>query len=448
VTLSSTSLLQELAALTEDASPAKRLVVAFSGGLDSTVLLHALSSAALDVPILAVHVDHGLQSDSEQWRAKCEVIAADFAVEFRSERVHLDDFRAQGVEAAAREARYHVFASHMQAGDWILSAHHRDDQAETLLLNLVRGAGPAGLAGIAKVRPFGEGWLARPLLQFSRSDLQDYATLHDLSWLEDPSNIDQRFDRNFLRHEILPKLESRWPEAARCLQRSSTIASDAATLLDELAEVDVVALSNDERGERIDRLRIDGLGTLSLARQRNVLRYAVRRMALPLPSAAHVDRVLNEVVAAREDAEPVVRWQGAEIRRYRNFLYLLAADDSSAPDDQGLLSTSDAVQLHNGLGILRLEFGAGEGLSTAMVEHGLELRYRHGGEKFKPIGQAHTKQLKKLLQEAGIVPWMRDRIPLLFSGGELVAVADLWMAAGAASKPGVAIHWEDRPAIH
>jgi tRNA(Ile)-lysidine synthase len=447
VTLSSTALLQEIAALTKVASPAKRFVVAFSGGMDSTVLLHALGSAAIDVPILALHVDHGLQAGSDEWPAQCEHVADDFGIEFLSERVHIEEFKAQGVEAAAREARYRVLSSHMRAGDWILSAHHRDDQAETLLLNLIRGGGPAGIAGIAAIRSFGCGFLARPLLSFSRDELRDYASLHDLSWIEDPSNTDQRFDRNYVRQEILPRLESRWPEAAKCLQRSSAIASDAAALLDELAEIDAVALIDREHSERIDRLNTKALLELPIARQRNVLRYAIRRLGLPPPSAGHVERVLGEVLAAREDAEPLVRWPGVEVRRYRDGLYLLAADDSQAPQDPGPLGANDAVQLDGGLGVLRLQADAAEGLSSAMVERGLELRYRQGGEKIKLVGQSHTKQLKKLLQEAGIVPWMRDRIPLVFSGGELVAVADLWMAADAASTPGVAIHWENRPAV-
>jgi tRNA(Ile)-lysidine synthase len=443
VTLSHSSLLQSLAALGKKASPAKRYIVAFSGGLDSTVLLHALKSGQNDIPIIAAHVDHGLHENSDQWRAQCESAAVALGVEFHSEQVSINDIRSQGLEAAAREARYGVFASIVSAGDWLLSAHHQDDQAETLLMNLFRGGGPAGLAGIAAIKPFAAGFLARPLLPFSQADLRDYASLHDLSWIDDPSNHEQRFDRNFLRHEVMPRLELRWPEVAKRLQRSSGIASDAATLLDDLAAIDAAAL-----GERNDRLSIEALCELPDARQRNVLRYAFRQLQLPTPSAAHVQRLLDEVVAARDDAEPVLRWPGVEVRRYRKALYLLPADLSAAPADLGLVKDRDRLQLEPGLGELRLETGASEGLTGELIERGLELRFRRGGEEFHPIGQPHTRKLKKLLQEAGIVPWMRDRIPLLYSGGELVAVADLWLAADAASKPGIAIHWDNRPAIH
>lgn len=438
-------LLQKLAALSGGASQPKRYVVAFSGGLDSTVLLHALAadSGNREVPIIAAHVDHGLHEDSSDWSAHCNAVAESLGVRFISKRVLVDDQAGHGPEAAARDARYRVLGSLLEHDDWLLSAHHQDDQAETLLLNLVRGSGPAGLAGIAEIRSFEAGWLVRPLLPFAQSDLRKYADLHELSWIDDPSNDNQQFDRNFLRHEIMPRLESRWPEAARRLQRSSRLASDAASLLNELAAIDAATL-----GDRPDRLQIDDLNALPITRQRNVLRYAIRQLGLATPSAAHVQKVIDEVIAAREDAEPVVCWNGVEIRRYRKSLYLLAADPFKAPADQGIAVDAQRLQLEQDLGVLRLVSDSAEGLSQDVVKHGLELRYRHGGEKFRPSGQAHTKKLKKLLQEASIVPWMRDRIPLIYADGELVAVADLWLAAGAVSKPGIAIHWENRPAIH
>ena len=441
MTFSQASLLHKLAALGKEASPAKRYVVAFSGGLDSTVLLHSLAGA-VDVPLLAVHVDHGLQPDSANWSARCAAIAESLRVEFRAERVSLEPSPEQGVEAAAREARYAVFAALLREADWLLSGHHQDDQAETVLLNLLRGSGPAGLAGIAAIRPFAAGFLARPLLSFARSELQAYAEAQGLAWIEDPSNQDRRFDRNYLRHEILPTLEARWPEAAKTLRRSSGHAGDAAALLDDLAAIDMAGL-----GARCDRLRIDALLALPAARQRNVLRYAIRQSNLPPPSAAHLQRVLDEVVMARPDAEPVVRWPGTEVRRYRNALYLLPAASAERLDDVRATVRGERIELAPGMGCLRLEQNAAAGLSAALLAQGLELRYRQGGEKFQPAGQSHTKKLKKLLQEAGIVPWMRDRIPLLYAGDELVAVADLWLAAAAVSKPGVAVHWDDRPAI-
>jgi tRNA(Ile)-lysidine synthase len=445
VTFNSEALLQALTTLSEDTVRPNRYIVAFSGGLDSTVLLHALATSARQhgVAVLAVHIDHGLQEDSEKWAEQCRSAVAALDVEFQSKRVMVDRTAGKGQEAAARDARYAALASLMSPGDWILSAHHQDDQAETLLLNLLRGSGPAGIAGIAAIRPFENGWLARPMLSFSRDSLHEYANHHDLSWIEDPSNSDGSFDRNFLRHEVLPKLESRWSGLSKRLHRSSRIAADTATLLDDLGAIDVQTL-----GDRPDRLRVDALTSLPLERQRNVLRYALRQLGLQTPSAAHLQRLLDEVVAARDDAEPVLKWSGVEIRRYRNYLYLLAADLTELPADTTVPKGCDRVELGHGLGALWLESDAALGLDGKLLERGLELRYRQGGEKLRLVDQSHTKTLKNLLQEKSIVPWMRNRIPLVFAGDELVAVADLWLAADAASTPGVAIHWQDRPPIH
>ena len=445
MTLSSESLLQKLATLAAEAGLPRRYIVAFSGGLDSTVLLHVLATSAArhEVALLAVHVNHGLQSAADEWVEHCRATAEALGVEYVVEHVTVDLAGGQGLEAAAREARYRALRPLVQVDNWLLSAHHQDDQAETFLLNSLRGSGPAGLAGIGNNQPFGGGRLVRPLLSFSRSDLQDYAARHQLNWIDDPSNTDQSRDRNYLRHEILPRLTTRWPDAAACLQRSARIAGDASLLLDDLAAIDAT-----EVGAGHDRLRIDALNRLPGVRQRNVLRYVIRELGMPTPSAAQLQQVLETLLVAREDAEPRVCWSGVEIRRYRNQLYLLPGDLAIVPDDPGDLGDRNYLRLEQGLGELRLEAGAPEGLSDALVRRGLELRFRHGGEKFRPTGQQHTKKLKKLLQEAGIVPWMRDRIPLLYSGGELVAVADLWLAADAASQPGVAIRWENRPSIH
>lgn len=445
MTFNSKALLHALTALSENTDLPSRYVVAFSGGLDSSVLLHALatSSAQHRIPLVAMHVDHGLHEDSAYWAEQCRSSVADLGVEFQSRRVTVNSAAGKGQEAAARDARYAALASAMSPGDWILSAHHQDDQAETLLLNLLRGSGPAGIAGIAAIRPFGNGWLARPMLSFPRDALQEYAAQHDLSWVEDPSNTDRSFDRNFLRHEIMPMLESRWPEVAGRLHRSSRIASDTAALLDDFAALDAAAL-----GDRPERLRVDALTSLSAERQRNVLRYALRELGLPTPSASQLQRVFDEVVAARDDAEPVMKWPGAEVRRYRNCLYLLAANPAERPANTAVLQGCERIELGHGLGSLRLESGAAQGIDGDLIERGLQLRYRQGGEKLRLIDQSHTKTLKNLLQEKGVVPWMRNRIPLLFAGDELVAVADLWLAADVARSPGVAVHWEDRPPIH
>jgi tRNA(Ile)-lysidine synthase len=438
------SRIKELEAL---AGKPERYVIAFSGGLDSSVLAHALGQLRnhdaqfADADILAIHIDHGLQAQSPAWSEECRQSAAAFEIDFRSLAVNVQLESGKGPEASARDARYSALHAELRHGDWLLSAHHREDQAETLLLNLIRGSGPAGIAGIGSLRRFGPGWLVRPLLNVDRADIKRYALEQELGWLDDPSNKDRRFDRNFLRHEVLPRLKSRWPDVAARLQRSAGHAGEASRLLLELAEIDMKTLGGDTA-----RLSIDALTELSAARQRNVIRYAIRDLGLSTPTALQLERIVNEVIPARVDAQPLVIWPGASVRRYRNGLYLLPqtlADKVECCELGG-----SELELGAGLGVLRFESGADVGLSKALIDGGLTIRPRVGGERFSPYGQSHTRELKKLLQEEGVVPWMRDRLPLIYSGDRLLAVGDLWMAADAVTKPGVAVRWRGRPALH
>ena len=423
----------------------ERYVIALSGGLDSTVLAAALAATreAHGKALLAVHVDHQLQAESAAWSEHCRDLAVRLDIDFAAVRVDVDPNSGGGLEAAARAARYEALAVQLRPGDWLLSAHHRDDQAETLLLNLMRGSGPAGLAGIGLINPLGRGWLVRPLIDVSRTALEEYAADAKLTWVEDPSNEDRRFDRNYLRHEILLRLEHRWPGVTRGLAKSASLAGEAATLLTELADLDLRSI-----GDRPERINIDGLPALSEARQRNLLRHAIRQAGLPSAPTAQLNAVLQELVTAKEDAQPLVTWPGAEARRYRGKLYVLPADGEVALVAEPQWSGSLPLELGHGLGALTLSPGAEPGLSQTVIERGLTVRYRSGGEEIQAVGDAHTRKLKKLLQEEGVVPWMRERIPLVYSGDELVAVADLWIAADAASSPGTGVHWHGRPALH
>ncbi|MDJ0711698.1 MAG: tRNA lysidine(34) synthetase TilS [Woeseiaceae bacterium] len=432
---------EQLAALATQAAPPRRYILAFSGGLDSTVLAHALVHADTGVPIVAIHIDHGLHENSREWGEHCALFADSLGIEYRCRNVTVQLESGKGPEASAREARYTALHAELQHGDWLLSAHHQEDQAETLLLNLVRGSGPAGIAGIGAIRRFGPGWLARPLLDTDRAALEAYAEKNALQWVEDPSNTDRRFDRNFLRHEILPRLKSRWPDIAARLQRSASHAGEAAALLADLADIDLAGL-----GGQPERLSVDGLLGLPRTRQKNLIRHALRLCGLSTPTALQLDRILTEVLPAREDAQPHVSWPGASVRRYRNGLYLLPEILADAPEAKTI--SGDQVVLGAGLGMLRFEPGAGTGIAPTLFERGLRLDVRQGGEEIQPLGQRHTRKLKKLLQEAGVVPWMRDRLPLVYAGEQLVAVGDLWIETDAVSKPGVAIHWTDRPALY
>ena len=439
-------LLSRLAKLQED--PPRRYLVAFSGGIDSSVLLHALATSRErhQIPLVAVHINHGLHADAAAWEEHCRVVADDLDVQFLSQTVEVDEKSGLGLEATARQSRYDEFRDMVEAGDWLLSAHHEDDQAETLLLNLMRGSGLAGLAGIGALRPFAQGMLARPLLGVSRDAIKAYAEHQKLRWIDDPSNLDTRFDRNFLRREVVPVLAERWPGVAQRLGKSAELASEASDLLNDLAQLD---LANIATGAKPDKLDIDGLKTLSEKRQRNLLRHAVRQCGLPPPPATRLLQITQELIPAREDAQPLVDWPGAEVRRYRSKLYLLAAvPDEAIPAATILTADGNWLDLGKGRGQMRLESGVEGGIDGDAVKEGLDLRFRQGGEAFCPVGRNRTHKLKKLLQEDGVVPWMRQRIPLLYSGENLLAVGDLWIAAEASKTNGYGVLWRNRPALH
>jgi tRNA(Ile)-lysidine synthase len=439
VTFRREQVLERLAALEQQAGRPSRYVIAFSGGLDSSVLAHTMADA--DRPVVAVHINHGLQEHCEDWARHCETYAEALGIGFRCHKVAVQLESGKGPEASARDARYAALHGELEEGDWLLSAHHQEDQAETLLLNLVRGSGPAGIAGIGALRRFGPGWLVRPLLDVQRSELEAYAADNALQWIDDPSNADKRFDRNFLRHEILPRLKTRWPDIAARLQRSAEHAGEATRLLTDLAHLDLEAL-----GGSTDRLPIEDLLGLTRHRQKNLIRYALRSSGLTVPTALQLDNILDEVLTARPDAQPQVRWPGGSARRYRDYLYLLPDELAKALPTGPI--TGSRVPLGSGLGTLYFEPGAARGLDPALVGPKLRLEAREGGEKIRVDGQRHTKKLKKLLQEEGVVPWMRDRVPLVYAGKKLVAVGDLWIAEDAAASPGVTLRWTGRPALH
>jgi tRNA(Ile)-lysidine synthase len=443
VSFTPATLLEALSRMESRAGPAGRFVIALSGGLDSTVLADALLRTAEEhqTPLLAVHVDHGLQQDSPTFAAFCRRFADERSLLFESVRVEVDQQSGSGLEAAAREARYAALARFVQDGDWLLSAHHQDDQAETLLLNLLRGSGPLGVAAMPALRRFGRGWLARPLLEVTRGELEDYAKQQAVDCCEDPSNDDLRFDRNFLRREVLPSLAKRFGDATGRLARSAALARDAAELLDQLADLDLLPLL-DASG----RLAIAGLKELSPARQRNALRRLARRKGIAVPGAVHLEQILEALLEAREDAEPAVSWPGGEARRFRDRLYLMQPLPRSELAEHYWVR-AEPLLLGPGLGRLEFENKGGEGLDVELANRGLTVRARRGGEEIKLESHGPTRKLKKLLNERAIVPWMRGRLPLIYSGDRLVAVADLWIAADAVARPGLEIRWRDRPSL-
>lgn len=426
----------------------RQYCVAYSGGLDSTVLLRTLKtlvSEGFGQGLRAIHVDHGLHSDSLRWARQCEETSDRWGIPCHVERVEVDPDSGLGIEAAAREARYRVLARRLKEREVLLTAHHQDDQLETILMQLLRGAGVAGLAGMPHRAPFSRGCHVRPMLGFERASLAEYARREGLVWLHDVSNDDQRFDRNFLRSNILPKLASRWPASAATVRRAGAHCAEAAGLLDELAELDSAGLPYSEP------LPVARLLDLTPARQRNLLRYWIRRRGLLLPSTRRLNAILKDVLHAAADATPCVAWSGAQIRRYRGYLYFMSSM-ADQPDFTGRAwELSKTFPLGRELGNLRVQEAPRNGLDAGKIGGRLDVKFRQGGERLVLPGASQHKELKKLFQEAGVVPWMRNFVPLLYRGENLVAVGDRWICADFAvcgGEKGVRILWDDHPPLY
>lgn len=444
MSLDSVLLSKRLKELETVAGRPRRIIVAFSGGMDSTVLLHAVAQASVGsgVLLLAAHVDHGLHPDSAQWETRCRDVVAKLGIEYRSQRVVLNRQDGSGPEATARDARYAWLGSLMQTGDWLLSAHHETDQAETLLLNLMRGSGLTGLAGMGSMRRFSKGFLVRPLLGVPGDDIRAYAEEHELRWSEDPSNADTNLDRNYLRKEILPLLAARWPAVVARLRQSADLAAESSELLSVLADLDLAASPSS------NRLDIRSLTDRSGPRLRNAIRQAVRKCGLAPPPASRLYQVEHEMIPAKDDAQPLVAWPGGEIRRFRDHLYILSPATTSSPLPGGTLRPGMPLDLGEGNGTLMLEPCASGGIASSIAANGLDIRYRQGGEVIRMANRSQHHKLKNLFQEKAIVPWMRERLPLLYAGEKLVAVADLWIDADCFANDGFAAKWIDGPVLY
>jgi tRNA(Ile)-lysidine synthase len=397
------------------AAPAP-LCVAFSGGLDSTVLLHLLAAdpARRGHGLRAVHVDHGLHPDSPRWARHCHAVCASLDLPLVVERVVVERNLGSGPEAAARIARHAAFARTLGEGEVLALAHQRDDQAETFLLRALRASGPDGLAAMRPLRRFGRGWLWRPLLHSTRAQLRDFAHRHALPWIEDPGNAGTDLDRNFLRHRIMPLLRERWPQADAGLARSAALAAGAASLLDAADSEALAAVATPDAGI-LSRPKVRALPAERRAR---VLRRWIAALGLPPLPGNGVARIEAEVLDSAADAAAAFAWSGAIVRAWRDQLHAgwLAAP---LPTDWDVAWDGRAPLPLPGGGALEL-LAAG----TPVID--VRVRARHGGERIRQPGRSHSHALKHVLQDLGVPPWERARLPLLFSAdGELLAAGDL-----------------------
>ncbi len=411
-------------------STAPRLVIGFSGGLDSSVLLHLIATQFAN-KTTALHINHGLSSNAAVWQQHCATVCAALNVEFVTRQVVVEN-AGNGVEDAARQARYQAFTEILTPNSLLLLAHQSSDQAETVLYRLLRGAGVKGLMGIQATRQLGLGKILRPLLELSRSQLLHYAEAQGLRWIHDESNDNNIYDRNYLRNEVMQKIQQRWPQSEAAIRRAASHCFEAQQLNDQLALLDLAQLDQQTQFDQpwlsdvYATLELDGLLNLPLLRRKNLLRYWVSQFDLTLPSTKQLENLL--VVLSHLDAEnhPCVSFGENEFRVYQQRLYLLKRQQPIEPI--AIAAALDSAMSLPGNGCIKFYSAHGDGLKLSS-EQALEIRYRAGSERCRPVGRAHSQSLKKLLQEYKIEPWVRDKIPLLFVDGCLAAVIGLWYCA-------------------
>ncbi|MGB1310235.1 MAG: tRNA lysidine(34) synthetase TilS [Leucothrix sp.] len=394
----------------------RNFLVAYSGGLDSHVLLHLMSNVP-DIAVRAVHVDHGLQDVSPWWSRHCRDICSELGIPLERVSLKLDVPAGHSIEAYARKQRYAAFAELLEPDEVLLTAHHQNDQAETLLIQLLRGAGGAGLSAMPVIAQFAKGQHFRPLLNFSRQQFEAYAEQHGLSFVEDMSNADLRFDRNFLRHQILPQLKERWPGCHQTLSRASMLQAETQRLLESYITQDLEFMAGSVDGT----LSVELILQCQPERRRALIRRWVADAGFRYPSAKKLQHIVSDVFQAADDATPLVHWEGVEIRRYRDDVYImppLSEHDIYQSVDWDL--TQDLPI--ESLGIV-LESKYVEPWAQVLDKKAvLTVSFRQGGEVMKPAGSEKTHTLKHIFQQFSVPPWLRGRIPLLFLNDELLIV--------------------------
>lgn len=416
----------------------RRVCIALSGGMDSVALLHLFAQLRTDYPLAltAVHVHHGISEHADHWAHTCQELCKQLAIPLQVCKVNLHHSAELGLEAAARAARYEVLQQ--QHADFIALAHHRDDQAETLMLQLLRGAGAKGLAGMPVLRPLAnQPAYFRPLLDIDRSCILNWANQHGLHWIEDESNLDTHYARNYLRHEILPLLNQRYPAWRATLARSAQNLSDAALLLDELAQLDAI------EGIREQRISCHHLKQLSPPRGRNLLRYFLSMHDVAMPSQIALSEMLEQLCQAGDDRNIAIPHDGHTLHRFRHYGYLIKQSSRPAPESRWHWHGEAQLVLDALGGTLHFNHQSGTGLDLNKL-HNINIRLRRGGEMFRPDIKRPNRRLKSLLQESSIPPWQRERIPLIYSDDTLIHVPGIgtahdWQATP--SSPSLHICW-------
>jgi tRNA(Ile)-lysidine synthase len=402
------------------------IVLAFSGGLDSSVLLHLLVQCQLTIPfhLSAIHVHHGLSPNADAWARFCETTCANYHVPFELRRINFKKSTGLGIEAAAREARYELLDN--ASADWICLAHHENDQAETLLLQLARGAGVKGLSAMATIDK--QQKRLRPLIASARQALEEYANQHQLQWVNDESNHSLDYDRNFMRHQVLPVLQSRYPSIYKTISRSASHMAEAGQLLLELAEIDAKNTLHQQDVEWL--LDVKQLALLSEPRGKNVLRYWLQLYTksfsqLRMPNALHLNQLWQQLLNVKTDTALKIKVApNLTVQKYQNHAFLVA--EKVGLVDYGFLWQGESMLQLTSAHLLRFSKKLGQGISLKRISNApLYIKNREGGERIRPQLGRPSRSMKQLLQSHHIPPWQRKYWPMVFFDETLVCVPNL-----------------------
>ena len=398
-----------------------KFTIALSGGVDSMVLLDLLSKTKRSSDaIKAIHINHNLHDSSKEWVDFVKEACKEYKLPLIIKSINPKQ-EGFGLEAEARDQRYKKFKEVILDNECLLTAHHLDDQIETILFRIFRGTGLDGLRSIRKKTKFGKGFLCRPLINVPREAIEQYAKLNNIKWIEDPSNKNIDFDRNYLRNNIIPSIKKRWPKAQTTITRLSSLAENNQKLLHELAKEDI--------GE-IEKFNVIDLGILSnksSLRINNIFRFMILKNNMGIPSLKVLENVIETLINAKSDS-PIVTWDGCSIRRYKNTLYFFNPDlkqDEIRPFKMKWF-IDETLNLGGDRGSIQARFIKGEGIALNKCRKNLEIKYRKGGEQINPSGHKITKSLKNLFQENNVLPWVRGQIPLVYLDEDLISVGDLW----------------------
>ncbi|WP_081153035.1 tRNA lysidine(34) synthetase TilS [Cognaticolwellia beringensis] len=444
-------------------TPDKPIIIAYSGGVDSQVLLVALAKlkqqGQLPNPVVVCHVNHGLSPHADTWQVFAQQQCDSFDLPLLTQKLHLKKQAQQSLEAMARDARYQVLIKASTEPAIIVTGHHLNDQAETFLLALKRGAGVKGLSAMLVSSALAQHTLARPLLAVSRDDIVDYANQQKLSWIEDESNTDEHYDRNFLRHQILPTLNERWPSINKTIARSAEHCFEAQQLLDELAQDDLA-----ECQLSTFKLSVPHLYKLSESRLKNLIRYFLSGHNFLMPTRQQLAQICQQL-NADADKSPVIQLANCCFRRFRDGLYLTpiyqditlwqqSVDLSCVPDKSRL-----NVQLPEQLGVLSFSINSEQvttkshwqtAIKQPATNQLVSVRFSHDNPTCLPQYRQRSRALKKVLQELSIPPWQRKRLPFIYYDNELVAVVGHFVCqAFLADRPDLAliVSWDSEPSF-